>query len=44
MPRKKKEKKVMVIGSMVVSIDGDLAGAGDNYAMTDLTNKPWFPK
>lgn len=45
MPRKKKDRKVMVIGSMVVSVDADAdIGAGDNYEITKITGKPWLPK
>jgi hypothetical protein len=45
MPRKKKDKKVMVIGSMVVSVDGDAdLGKGNAYAMTNTSMKDWLPK
>jgi len=45
MGRRKKEKKVMVIGSMVVSVDADVdLGAGNNYETTDLDGKPFLPK
>lgn len=45
MPRKKKgDKNVMVIGSMVVSVDGAADGSGDTYELTTTAGKPWLPK
>jgi len=45
MARKKKEKKTMVIGSIVVNIDTDVdLGSGDTYAVYRSDDKPFFPR
>lgn len=44
MARKKKEKKTMVIGSMVIALDQELEDRPDKYEEHTLEGKPFFPR
>jgi len=45
MARKKKEKKTMVIGSMVINVDQEVDQDGpDRYDVTTLEGKPFWPR